>query len=154
MSSDATNKDAVCHALDYWAQAPWPLDKDQVIALAPAVGWSLNAHGDLITGKAVNEPQVHVSAPNRQVNTITFYASDRILDASEEEYRRLNDRFVELVRAGTRLWGRPSISRGSRQKAAWDLGERGRIRFSFGGVVVWVEYTTPQYSEVLRTLGQ
>lgn len=150
--------DEVCDVIDFLDSAPWPLSRPEVHRLAAErFGWEIEeSRGKeylVNTVSCLSEADVSVASGHEYAMEVTMCATDVVRDVTEESRRFLADAHALLVREGQERWGAPRVKRDSeRQRASWDTGAGGRVRFSGSDRSVRVSYRTPQDMELERDL--
>lgn len=155
MTWRALDADRACSIVDFWIAQPWPLSRAQTFELAAELGWSV-VEGSLVnSADALSQPAVITSEVRGAFATLTFWVSDVVKGVDADAGADfLGDQFTLLVREGSERWGKPELSRGSVGRAKWELPGGGRIDATRSKSSVTLEFTTPQYAQVLREMGE
>lgn len=151
-----------CDILDFWIIAPWPMNRDQTYRYATQLGWTTKEEeGEInlvneIAG--LNRSFVLTSVmPPGNMATIDFPLTDiGPRDATNEITTLLSDHFTLYCREAVTRWGQSkqyTLKSGSRV-AQWDLEPgKGRISLTLNARAVYAAFTTPEYAQVLRKIG-
>lgn len=141
--------------IDFWIGAPWPMSGEQVQALAPELGWTVDAEGIPVnTEDALSQPAVITGEAKGIFATLTFWVTDVVKGDDPAGSAFLTDQFALLVREGSRRWGGAKLTRERSEHAEWELAGGGRVDASRSKASVKIEFITPQYAQVLRELGE
>ena len=156
MTWKAMSAERACDLVDFWAGAPWPQTPEQVQQLGTQVGWTPD--DDEMMDNPVDrlsESAVPIATmPSGETASFSFWATDVVRELGAEADEFLDDQYALLVRQGTQRWGRAEQSDADGPSAQWDLDGGSRVVASRGRLSVTVEFTTPQYAQVLRELGE
>lgn len=155
MTWRAISAERACSMIDFWIAAPWPMSGEQVRALAPGLGWTVDAEGVPInTVDALSQPAVITGEARGIFTTLKFWVTDVVKGDDLAGPAFLTDQFALLVREGSRRWGRAKLTRGRSEHAEWELAGGGRVDASKSKASVTIQFITPQYAQVLRELGE
>jgi hypothetical protein len=156
MTWKAMSAERACDLVDFWAAADWPLTAEQVQQLGVQVGWQPD--GDEMmknTADGLSEPSVGiVTLPDGETASISYWATDVVRDPDARGDAFLDDQYALIVAEGQRRWGSAALSSGERASALWELAGGSRVVVGRGTRSVVVDFTTPQYAQVLRELGE
>ena len=147
-----------CDLIDFWSQAPWPMTTAQTNEHAAALGWTIVDEDFLVNEvSGLSNTDVDTSTmPSGELAALNFGTTDLIRDGGAEATAFLSDHFTLLVREATERWGKPRTERtkAGGQAAVWDFEQGGRVTLLRSSRSVIADFTTPQYAEVLRELGE
>lgn len=156
MTWKAMSAERACDLVDFWAAVAWPQTPEQVQQLGTRVGWAPD-EDEMMDNRTdgLSEPAVPIaSMPSGETASFSFWVTDVVRDPSPQGTDFLDDTYALLVREGTRRWGRATLSDSAGPTAQWDLDAGPRVVASRGKRSVTLEFTTPQYAQVLRALGE
>lgn len=151
-----------CDLLDFWANAPWPMDMDQAHQYAAQLGWTVEEEDgenflvNEVSGLTSTDVDTPVM-PSGETASITFNITDYIRDVTDESKVFLNDQFTLYYREATARWGAGDLSttEGNLRIAQWELGaDKGRINIIESNKTIRANFDTPHYAKVLRELGE
>ncbi|MFB4351371.1 DUF6301 family protein [Microbacterium sp. CR_7] len=149
----------VCDLMDFWAAAPWPLSRDEVLRLAvDRFGWTIDEEDGtsylMNTVSNFTVPDVSTIGEN-PLSYLTLRISDVIRDVSPESTAFLGDSFTLAVREGERRWGTASLRdvKGT-TIASWSSASGGRISFSRAPKSLAARFETPQGVALDQRLGR
>lgn len=138
----------------YWTKQQWPLRPPVLDVLLAEAGFS-RQDGRYRTGLPVNQPALAVIMTNEQdgLDLISLCLTDTQPDPSPEWDTFINDAYTSYVFAGTKLWGKPALSRSDvASKARWDLSNGCRLEVAHQRLMVGMSLLSPGYAEALRHL--
>ena len=156
MTWKAMTADRVGDLVDFWAGAEWPLTPEQVQQLGTKVGWT-PGDDEMMDNQSdgLSESSVPIATmPSGETASFSFWATDVVRELGAEADAFLDDAYALIVRDGTGRWGRAAQSDGDGPTAQWDLDGGARVVVARGRRSVTVEFTAPQYAQVLRELGE
>lgn len=156
MTWKAMTAERVGDLVDFWAGADWPQTPDQVQQLGTKVGWTPD-DDEMMDNQSdgLSEPAVPIATmPSGETASFSFWATDVVRESGGEADEFLDDQYALVVREGTKRWGRAEQSDSDGPTAQWDLDGGARAVVARGRRSVTVEFTTPQYAQVLRELGE
>lgn len=156
MTWKAMSAERACDLVDFWAGESWPQTPEQLQRSGPQVGWAPD-EDEMMDNRAdgLSEPAVPIATmPSGETASFSFWATDVVRELGTAADEFLGDRYALLVREGSRRWGRAEQSEDEGPTAQWDLDGGARVVVSQGKRSVTVEFTTPQYAQVLRELGE
>jgi hypothetical protein len=155
MTWRAISAERACSMIDFWIAAPWPISGEQVRALAPDLGWTVDADGtprNIQDG--LSQPAVITGEAKGMFASLSFWVTDVVKGDDPAGTDFLDDQFALLVREGSSRWGKAKLTRGRSKNARWELTGGGRVDASRLKSSVTLEFITPQYADVLRDLGE
>ena len=149
----------VCDWIEFWMNAPWPMDEKQTAEYAARLGWTAEEDEgeiyltDAVSGLSMPEATL-VTMPSGETGSIGFRLTDVIRDITDESTEFLNDQFTLTYREAEARWGagKQETVEGE-PSATWD-SDKGRVTLMALKRSVMVNFDTPQYAEVLRGLGE
>lgn len=159
MTWKAIPAEEVCDLLDFWRTAAWPMTTEATNEHAAALGWTVEDEDFLVNGvSGLSLTDVNTSTmPSGELAALNFWTTDVIREEGPPVTDFLDDQFALQVRAGTQRWGKPDLKRtkdGGRT-AEWDFVDAGgRITLMRLDSSIVADFTTPQYADVLRGLGE
>ena len=147
-----------CDLVGFWADAPWPLTRDEVIALgAERFGWSIEVDRGVsylmntVAGFTIPDVSTIGEDP---LSYLTLRISDVIRDVTPASTSFLGDAFTLVVREAERRWG-PASMRDVKDSriASWHTASGGRISFSSAPKSLAARFETPQGVALEQRLG-
>lgn len=149
----------VCDTLDFWLRTEWPLTTAQTNERAAELGWTVEDDDFLVNDRSgLSLPDVETSSmPSGDLAALSFRTTDVVKDERQAAADFLKDQFTLVVRAGAERWGKPRQGRikAGGSFAQWDFPDGGaRITLMRLTSSVLADFTTPQYAQVLRGLGE
>ncbi|PCE16292.1 hypothetical protein AUC47_00080 [Microbacterium sp. SZ1] len=148
-----------CDLMDFWAAAPWPLTRDEVLRLAvDRFGWTIEEEdGTAYLMNTVSNftiPDVSTIGED-PLSYLTLRISDVIREVTPESTAFLGDAFTLAVREGERRWGTASLRdvKGT-TIASWTTDSGGQISFSSAPKSLAARFETPQGVALDQRLGR
>lgn len=149
----------VCDWIEFWMNAPWPMDEKQTAEYAARLGWTAEEDEgeiyltDAVSGLSMPEATL-VTMPSGETASIDFHITDVIREITNESNIFLNDQYTLTYREAEARWGvgkQETVE--DKLSATWD-SDKGRVTLMALKRSVMVNFDTPQYAEVLRGLGE
>ncbi|GAA2442936.1 DUF6301 family protein [Agromyces soli] len=147
-----------CDVMGFWADASWPLTRDEVIAVgAERFGWSVEVDRGVSylmnTVSGFTIPDVSTIGEN-PLSYLTLRISDVIREVTPASTSFLGDAFTLAVREGERRWGPAALREVKESRiASWDAASGGRISFSSAPKSLAARFETPQGVALEKRLG-
>ncbi|MEV4736362.1 MULTISPECIES: DUF6301 family protein [unclassified Microbacterium] len=158
MTWKAMTPTEVCDLMDFWAAAPWPLTRDEVLRLAvDRFAWTIEEEDGtsylMNTVSNFTVPDVSTIGARTQLNYLSLDLADEATEEDPTSQDILRDAFAHIVREGTTRWGEPA----QRQKdgtrfASWERSG-GRVTISASDVTLSGMFQTPRGVEIDRDSG-
>jgi len=156
MTWKAMSSDRVCDVVDFWIAVDWPRTPEQVQQLGQQIGWSPDEDEMMENGTdALSEPAVPIATmPTGETASFSFWVTDVVREPGVEADAFLDDQYALLVREAQSRWGKGDSSGTEARSTQWDFAGGARAVASRGERSVSVAFTTPQFAQVLRELGE
>ena len=149
-----------CDWIEFWMNAPWPMDEKQTAEYAAQLGWTAEEdEGEIyltnvVSGLSIPEVML-VTMPSGEAASIDFHTTDAIRDITNESTEFLNDYYTLVYREAEARWGAgKQTTSADGSSAMWDLEDKGRVTLNKGARAVSINFDTPHYTAVLRDLGE
>jgi hypothetical protein len=140
------------------ARIDWPVPVDEVPHLVASLGWTVVPGTEgrslrALTGWALDGAAADFSSDRLGLATVSFGATDDVLDDSPWRGRLLRDAFAVVAGVAAAEFGAPTggVPRPDPQ-AWWDLPGGGRIEIGVGATSVTVGAYSAEYADEVRGL--
>ena len=151
----------VCDWIEFWINAPWPMDEKETAEYAAQLGWTAEEdEGEIYLTDAVSglsmDDVATATMPSGEIGSIGFRLTDVIRDITDESTDFLNDQFTLIYREAQARWGKAKqeTTESGGGRATWDWEDKARVTLTRLNRSVSVNIDTPSYAKVLRQLGE